>query len=310
MRLESLEIKNYRAFKDATIYFGKYTTLVGPNGTGKSTVLMALNVLFRNKSDVTTDVQILTEEDFHNRNINTPIEIRVTFDELSDRAIEVLGHYVRNGKLIFTAQAIWDEEKASAAVKQYGARLGMEVFKPFFEAYKAGQSAQVLAQLYSGYQVQYHDLPNVRSKDDKAEALRQYEGNHPELCVLIDSEDQFFGFQGSGKLDSFLQWVYIPAVKDASTEQEESKNTAFGKLLERTIRSRINFTDYLQPLKEEVRTKYESILREQDRSAWASCSCSWRASGSRPATRFTTRWRGFGRRSSRSRLPSAWRRAS
>ncbi len=264
MQLETLEIKNYRGFKDSTIHFGKYTSLVGPNGAGKSTVLMALNVLFRNKTDVTTDVQILIEEDFHNRNTTDPIEIRATFGELTPEAKESLQHYVRNEKLIFTAKAVWNEEKRTAEVRQFGARLGMGEFRPFFEAYKAGQSAALLTQLYNGYRERYPDLPNPKSKDDKLEALRAYEDQHPELCELIDSEDQFFGFQGSGKLDPFLQWVYIPAVKDAASEQEESKNTAFGKLLERTIRSRVNFADYLIPLKEEVRTKYEAILREQD----------------------------------------------
>jgi len=264
MKLETIEIKNYRAFKDATIHFGKYTSLVGPNGSGKSTVLMALNVLFRNKADVTTDVQIMTDEDFHNRVTSEPIEIRATFGELGPEATESLQHYVRNGKLIFTATAVWNEEKKCAETKQFGARMAMTVFGPFFEAYKSGASAASLTQLFNGYREQYPDLPNATSKDARLEALRAYESAHQELCELINSEDQFFGFQGSGKLDRFLQWVYIPAVKDAAGEQEEAKNTAFGKLLERTIRARVNFADYLTPLKEEVRAKYEGILREQD----------------------------------------------
>lgn len=264
MRLEKLEIKNYRAFKDTTINFGKYTTLVGPNGSGKSTVLMALNVLFRNKADVSTDIQVLTKDDFHNRETNLPIEIRGTFGDLTDAAKEQLHHYVRNDKLIFTAKAVWDETKGGAEVMQYGARLGMEEFKPFFEAHKAKKGATEVNRLYADLQSKYHDLINARSMDDKAEILKAYEGDHRELCSLIDSEDQFFGFQGSGKLDPYLQWVYIPALKDAAGEQEESKNTAFGKLLERTIRSRVNFSDYLTPLRDEVRARYETILREQD----------------------------------------------
>ena len=264
MRLETLEIRNYRGFKDTAISFGKYTSLVGPNGSGKSTILMALNVLFRNKADVSTDIQILTEEDFHNKDTSIPIEIKGTFCDLSDEAKENLHHYVRNNKLIFTAKAVWDEAKRNAEVKQLGARLGMEKFKPFFEAYKAKKGATEVNRLYTDLQSRYPDIPNARSMDDKAEALRVYESNHPEQCILIDSEDQFFGFQGSGKIEPYIQWVYIPALKDAAGEQEESKNTAFGKLLERTIRSRVNFSDYLTPLREEVQKKYEGILRDQD----------------------------------------------
>jgi len=48
MKLTELKIENFRSFKNETIHLDDYTCLVGPNGTGKSAVLMALNVFFRN----------------------------------------------------------------------------------------------------------------------------------------------------------------------------------------------------------------------------------------------------------------------
>lgn len=42
--IESVRIENFRSFKDETINFGTYTCFVGSNGSGKSTVLNALNV--------------------------------------------------------------------------------------------------------------------------------------------------------------------------------------------------------------------------------------------------------------------------
>lgn len=50
MRLTEIKIKNFRSFEDETIAVDDYTCFVGPNGTGKSTVLQALNVFFRNTS--------------------------------------------------------------------------------------------------------------------------------------------------------------------------------------------------------------------------------------------------------------------
>lgn len=41
--LTQLHLKNYRCFEDVTIPFGMLTVLVGPNATGKSSVLRALN---------------------------------------------------------------------------------------------------------------------------------------------------------------------------------------------------------------------------------------------------------------------------
>ena len=83
MRIESVRIQNLRAFKDETVSFNKYTCLVGPNGSGMSTVLCALNVFFREARDVATNLQQLHEEDFHRKNTNEPIQITVTFVDLS-----------------------------------------------------------------------------------------------------------------------------------------------------------------------------------------------------------------------------------
>jgi len=44
MKIESVRIENFRSFKDETIRFDNYTCFVGANGSGKSTVLNALNV--------------------------------------------------------------------------------------------------------------------------------------------------------------------------------------------------------------------------------------------------------------------------
>jgi putative ATP-dependent endonuclease of OLD family len=72
MRIESVRIQNFRAFDDETIDFDDYTCLVGPNGGGKSTVLMALNVFFRYSMDVATNLVLLDEEDFHARDTSSP----------------------------------------------------------------------------------------------------------------------------------------------------------------------------------------------------------------------------------------------
>jgi predicted ATP-dependent endonuclease of OLD family len=67
MKLSKLRIENFRSFKDETIYFDDYTCLVGANGTGKSAVLTALNVFFRNNASTATNVLTLSKEDFHHK---------------------------------------------------------------------------------------------------------------------------------------------------------------------------------------------------------------------------------------------------
>jgi len=71
MKLKSLRIQNLRSFKDETIAFNDYTCLVGANGAGKSTVLCALNIFFREIDSL----KCLNEEDFHHKNTKNPIII-------------------------------------------------------------------------------------------------------------------------------------------------------------------------------------------------------------------------------------------
>ncbi len=262
MKLREIRIQNFRSFDDETIRFDDYTCFVGPNGGGKSNVLTALNVFFRNTSSSATDVINLTKEDFHLKDVSKPIRITVTFGDLSDEATEKLKAYYRQEKLIVTASARWSGETQSATVEQHGERLVMKDFAPYFEADKAGAKVGELRAIYSGLQKNYPRLVENTVKAQMEAALREYEESHPELCSQEASPDQFYGWRGSNRLAPYIQWVYVPAVKDAVTEQEEAKATALGQLLDRTIRSKVDFSGDLAALKEETQEGYNSMLEK------------------------------------------------
>jgi hypothetical protein len=93
------------------------------------------------------------------------------------------------------------------------------------------------------------------------EALHDYEAAHEKQCVPIQSEDQFYGVsKGANRLASHVQWVYIPAVKDVTTEQSEGNATALGKLLARTVRLKLKFDDVIRELQEKTEVEYREIL--------------------------------------------------
>ncbi len=264
MKLTELKIENFRSFKNETIRFDDYTCLVGPNGSGKSGVLMALNVFFRNKDSTVTPVVDLTREDFHHGNISKPIRITLTFEELSEEAQEEFKHYYRQGKLVVFAEAIWDEGAQKATVEQHGCRYVMEEFAHYFDLLNSGASAEPLKEEYEKLRRGRPELPSATRKDDRTEELRKYEEEHRDLCAPIEEKCQFYGFsRGKDKLDRYLQWVYVPAVKDASTEQEEGSRTALGQLLQRTVRKKIDFKVSLDELREDAEEKYRAILDEK-----------------------------------------------
>lgn len=260
MKIKNIRIQNFRRFRDETIALNSYSCFVGPNGAGKSTVLAALNIFFKEQTSSSTDVTKLTEEDYSHRNVGEPIRITVTFHDLSQDAEEALADYVRQGELVVTAEAVFDPAQDYGLVRHYGQRLGMEEFRNFFEAEKRGAKAPELNDIYDGLRGQFPDLPPARSKDDKASALRAYEVVHTEDCVLIPSEDNFYGINSTGKLSGFIQWVYVPAVKDAGEESQEAKNTALGRLIARAVRTRTNFDAELEALRSDTLARYKDLL--------------------------------------------------
>ncbi|MEM0955224.1 MAG: AAA family ATPase [Pseudomonadota bacterium] len=264
MRLSRIHIKNFRCFKDQEILFDSYNTLVGANGSGKSTVLMALNVFFRNTA-APSDVINLTEEDFFNKNTQEPIEIRCTFSDLSDEAAEDFRAYVRQKELTITAKANFNKPTSSAEVVQRGVRRVMSEFIPYFEANDEGAMARKLKDIYEGIRSSVTDLPDERIKQNMYDALREYEESHPELCTDTESDNQFYGWsKGTNLLRKYVQWIYVPAVKDPSEEQDEQKNSALGALLQRTIRAEIDFSDAIEEMRLRANEEYKDLINRHN----------------------------------------------
>jgi len=269
MKLTEIKIQNFRSFKDETIPLDDYTCLVGPNGSGKSAVLMALNVFFRNNDSTVTDVVNLTKEDFHHENVQEPVRITLTFEDLpneddlsvSQEAKDLLKLYARQEKLVLFAKAEWDPVTERAPVKQYGSRSVMKEFKQFFKAKVNGAKAPELKEIYRNLREMFPELPNLTAAKDMGSGLQKYENERPDKCSMEDSECECYGFTGGlYRLADLVQWVYVPAVKDASSEQEEGSKTALGQLLQRTVRTKIDFKGDLTILEKEAEDKYETIL--------------------------------------------------
>ena len=261
MRISSVRIENFRSFEDETLPLNNYARLVGPNGAGKSTVLTALSVFFRESENLPTDLSQLDQEDFHCKHTDKPIQITVTFTDLDDEAREDFSDYVRQGQLVVSAVATFDGATGKAQVKQYGRRIGMRAFAPFFEAADAGKKVLELKEIYAGLRETCPDLSAPGTKDAMIQALHDFEAARPGACELIPSEDQFYGFsKGANRLGKHIQWVYVPAVKDATSEQVEARNSALGRLVARTVRSKTNFDETVRALRAKMQQQYQALL--------------------------------------------------
>jgi DNA repair exonuclease SbcCD ATPase subunit len=263
MKIKSVRIRNFRSIKDQTVELEGYTCFVGANGSGKSNVLHALNVFFGESEIPGLDTRSLGEEDFHNKNTAEPVEITITFSDLSPEAKQDLAHYVRHGQLVVSVEARFDPASGKAEVRQYGRRMVIKDFAPFFEAEKAGKKVAELKDLYNEMRAKYPELDPPGTKEAMIQALRSYEEKHPELCEELLSGDEFYGVaKGKNHLEKYIQWVYVPAVKDASSEQAEARASALGKLLARTVRSKVNFKDPLDTIRKETQQQYSKLLAD------------------------------------------------
>jgi hypothetical protein len=220
-----------------------------------------LNVFFRETDNAATDLTELDAEDFHRKNTDEPVEITVTFTDLSEQAQADFSDYFRQGRLIVSAIAKFNAKTRKAPVIQHGQRMGMDEFTDFFRALGDGAKVSDLKVKYNALRETFGDLPKDGTKETMVQNLKAYEAARPKLCKPQLSEDQFYGFsKGGDRLAKYIQWVYVPAVKDASSEQLEARNTALGKLLARTVRAKTNFDDDVKALEEETTKRYQELL--------------------------------------------------
>ncbi len=265
MRISKIRIENFRTFKDMELPFDNYSVLIGSNGSGKSTILLALKVFFGDSSSTDTSISILQKEDFHNKEVTNPIKITLTFVDLNADAQSDFKDYFRQGELVICAKAVWNDETKTAKVERFGWRKVMPAFAPYFDAKGNRELVAVLREVYKGIRVDVADLPAETTEAKMTAALRTYEADHVDECKLLESADQFFGISaGVDKFRKHIQWIFIPAIKNALDEQTEGKNTVLGQILARTVRASTNFDEEIKSLKSELHSKYKTMLDSKD----------------------------------------------
>ncbi len=139
----------------------------------------------------------------------------------------------------------------------------MKALGAFFKALESGGQAEELREIYARLRTKYSELPAMRTKADMERALCDLEAAGDYECELIPSEGQFYGFsRGANRLAKHVQWIYVPAVKDAAAEQVETRNSSLGKLLARTVRSKVDFSETIQELRAKTQEEYQKNLDE------------------------------------------------
>ena len=255
MKISSVRIKNFRALKDVTISFDTVTTLIGPNGTGKSTVLRALDWFFNGKSGS------LNDKDCSFANADETIEVQVTFSELSEKDREALGKYAPDGAATFTA---WRQRRPDGSdVLSANAKS-----LPEFDPIKSASTAADKKRIYSQLRADRPDLNLPQASTGAAidQAVTEWEAANIESLSNAPEalQTNFFGFNSGGKMSGLFDYVLVTADLRASEESCDARSSIIGRILERSI-DRSSADEELTKIAEESKAKQQEVYDEKFR---------------------------------------------
>jgi putative ATP-dependent endonuclease of the OLD family len=247
--IRSVVVRHYRAIEEATLEFDALTYLVGRNGAGKSTFVNALGVFFG-------AIPVSGEGDFFHRDTSAPIEIEVTFANLGTEAETEFARYVRENRLVVTRRYEWDGSKPSS-----GSYYGVTARFPGFVSIRSVDGRDRTA-AYAAIREDY-GLPPARSGAAVDTALLEWEDTHPDSLELIQDEGRFFGYRnvGAGKLDKYIDFVLVPAVRDASADAGGAGDSTLRQLVDAVVSRSVALDAPLAELAEKLNSDYEALLK-------------------------------------------------
>ena len=251
MIIKSVYVETFRCISSATLSCERLTVLAGANGTGKSSFLRAIDLFY-------TAHAKYTEQDFYGRDTEKPIIVRVTFTDLTPEEKTLFDKYVVNGELTVEKEMTWPSGRGSQ--KYYGAGKR----NPDFQSARTASSAREMKTHYDALRAQekYASLPKWTKRDDAPIALGAWETEHPDQCTMGRDDGQFFGFKevGQAHLERFTRFLFVPAVRDASSDAMEGKGTVLSDLMDLVIRTTLAERKEIQKLRQDTQDRYQEIM--------------------------------------------------
>lgn len=251
MLIKSVEVTNFRCAKEGKLNCGRLTAMVGANGAGKSTFLRALNAFY----DASPKLE---KKDWYNEDLGNPIEIGVTYVDLSKTERERFASYIDGDELTVVRVIEFTDNKIQS--KYFGSRMSIHEFKAARNASRAPEFKEAYKSLKDSGA--FEGLPACTTKDEGLAALDAWETAHPYRCKRSRDEGQFFGFKevGLGRLSEYTRHIYVPAVRDAGIDADEGKDSPVKEIVDLVVRNSLAAHKSILELKAETKKKYEQIV--------------------------------------------------
>ena len=251
MHIAKIHVKNFRAVKDCAVKLDALTALVGLNGSGKSTFLHAL-ALFQGRLTP-------TREDYYNRDVESDIEIKITFAGLPDKARNLFSKYMRGDELEVVRIVHWEDGRVSSKLHGYSLR------NPDFVGVLGAPNATVAKSQYNDVLLKnpaYKNLPSWTGFASAKALLQKWEAANPDKCAHHPDDGKFFGYDGIGEgyLGRHIRILHVQAVRDAAGDGEDGKGSALGELLDLTVRKALAERGDLHGQEEQIRGMLDGVM--------------------------------------------------
>lgn len=251
MKLTSLSIKNLRAIETLDIVLGNFTSLIGPNNTGKTTILRAAEILLNQIKPDPSEWRYGHEDE--------PIVVIGEFTSLEDweRDTPGISGLIHDGKILLRATATRDGNSSSLDYDAYTRPADIDGWTNKWTELSA-QIKTVAVELGIDGRAWKTGANRQRVKEELAK-------NYSELITFGEPEWSSEHISITPALKQALpQAVYIHAVRDASDDAKPTAKTSFGLLLKRIVLPAIQGSEEYQNLLQAVQALSDKMRATGD----------------------------------------------
>lgn len=257
MRLGRLRVRNYRCLESLDLDTGRLTAIIGANGTGKSSVIRALEFLFGQTAGGDDDVTANSED--------REFEVAVVLDGLDEAQHELFGPWLGDDGTLtvgrrWTGRVDAEGVLIGGTASWFSTRRAVAGFVPARSAAAAADFKARYAELRAD--PLYADLPAYKNRAGSEQALSLWEADHPEADrTTVEDGSLTFDKAGTVDLRQHLDLLVVPAVRDPAVDAGEAKGSNLGRLTDLVLHSRIDLAERLADLRDRTAVEYRAIVQ-------------------------------------------------
>lgn len=232
MRLNRLVIKGFRSLRYVDLPLDSLTSLIGRNGSGKSSVLDALDLLFAPKKTVELAdfwQGIASEGEEPTR--AEEVSILATFCDLSPEATDAFGRFVREGSL--TLERIFPEPGEGG---YYCSRPSIPAFARIRSLPK-GHKDEFNALVDAG---EFEGLDRAGNKEEGFAQMDRWERDHADQCEPTLESVSFFSHPvGSpAAIGTYVSFIFVGALEAPEEHLDATRTSgAIGRLIGEVVQT-------------------------------------------------------------------------